>query len=335
MSWMVFYVIEPVSQPEILFACSIVTELDESSRNILDHREGVIELSYSENLKGGMHIQTEYGEYEQPEGVIGLFMPDCRYMCQPLSVTPKVSMTSVAVRFSQLHFTRYEMQDLQEIWFIMQRYPTSLILPQLFVQSSRAATGDETRLIQTKMCFLISTYKDKSASGRYSCIAQWYDLCAEIDSHFRAMIRDQVETPENRTHVSSAYYYIYKARKYIGLHLGENIKAEDVSRYVGLAHPYFVRLFKKETGISLNNYIAQQRISHLRIVLDRHDTMSFKELSAACGFTDIRHVQRLFLKHTGVSMQEYRKQGHGLTLYHTNPWNYKDLDEDLLKKDQL
>ncbi len=331
----VFYVVEPISQPEILFACSVVNDMQEGSRNIIDHREGVIEIEAHKNLNGDMIVQTEYGIYRFPDGAIGVYMPDCRYDCRPSASGSGASFSSVAVRFSDLHLTRYEEQDLERVWSILQEHEMSLVLPQVFTESLTQTVGDETRLIQSKILFCINTYKEHSANSRYSCLSQWYDICAEMDRHFREMICSAVGAQMNGAKRPGSHYYVYKAKMYINLHADERIKPAEISAYLGLSHAYFTKLFKKETGTSLNAYIMQMRLYHLRSMLERNDGRSLKEIAAECGFADIRYVQRLFLKYAGMSMQEYRKQASGLTLYHTNPWLEKDLTSDLLKKDKL
>ncbi len=336
---MVYYIINPISQPELLFANCTVNTVDESSRNIIDHREDVIELSYFENFSGHMILETEYGPHSLTEGLITLLMPDCRYVAHPSAACDKIAISCVAVRISQMEYERCDETDVQKIYKLMQEKPSSLFIPQTFLELPSGTTEikETIKVLQIKIRFLINSFKNINLRGKYVCISQWYDLCAEIDRSFRNVIGslarsyDEAETKK----VSSAYYYVHKAQKYITLHVGEKINPTEVSAYIGVSHAYFVKLFKKEMGISLNNYIYQMRIYNFCERLDRQDEISGKVLAAECGFQDFRHVQRLFQKYIGMSIQEYRKQSKGLTLYHTNPWQFKNLDEDLLKKDNL
>ncbi len=337
---MVFYRINPISLPEILFANCTVNTVDEKSRNIVDHREGTIELAYYRDITDGhIILETEYGSYTIPMDVIVMLMPDCRYDIRPSARCEKMTIACVGVRCAQLTYARMKEEDPFAIWKIMQENPDSLILPQFFLEPSLQTPGSEEtiRLLQAKIRFIINSYKDKSARGRFTCISQWCDLCGEMDGSFRAVIAEQVgaDTGNEPQKANSAYYYVYKAKKYIILHVGERIDPAEVSAYVGVSHAYFVKLFKKEMGISLNDYIYRMRLYSLCERLDSQADVSGKALAAECGFQDYRHVQRLFQKYIGMSIQEYRKQSKGLTLYHTNPWQFKNLDEDLLKKDNL
>ncbi len=334
---MVFYVIEPVSQPEILFACRTTNRVDKASGNIIDHRAGVIELAYCENMQGAMLVETEDCRYSLSAGELGLYMPDLRYVLRPAESAENLSVTSVAVRFSKMDYRSFETDDMAEIWGIVQKYPDALILPRVFSFSLSENAAEDLQILRSQIGFLINTYKEKSAAGKYYCISQWYKLGAEIDSCFRNAVRQHGDADMKATgsRISGAYYYVYKAKKYIMLHIGECIEPKAVSAYIGVSHPYFVKLFKKETGISLNEYIYRKRIDYFSSVLDQNSAQTIKTLAAECGFQDMRHLQRLFLLYKGISMQEYRKQGRGLTLYHTDPWQCKNNEEDLLKKDKL
>lgn len=319
---MTFYVIMPASQPDMIFACSTKNPLNKNRSVKVEPQEGTIEISYHDFVD--LFIESNKGVYSAPPGSVSLFMPDCRYKITAMTDSNEnvsFSLSTVAVKFNSVDYIRFDETDATKIYEIMEQYPDHLIIPQTLFSKTGSSPDitEASKVIKTKMQFLISTYRDKSARGKYSCLSQWYEICSEIDYAFRNLILDNLHMAKQEH--TNAYYYIYKAQKYILAHIRESINPIDISNSVGLKHAYFIRTFKKEKGMSLNEYIHRLKIQTLCTMIERHPTRSFKQLVFDCGFTDFRHTQRLFKKYVGMNMSDYKKLKKGLTLYHDNPWN--------------
>lgn len=98
---------------------------------------------------------------------------------------------------------------------------------------------------------------------------------------------------------------ILRAKKYIETHLAENFSIEDVARSVFLNRSYFSREFKQATGENVIDYVIKCRMDRaVELLLEsRHSTA---EISALCGYTDLKYFQRSFKKHTGYTVREYQ-----------------------------
>lgn len=64
--------------------------------------------------------------------------------------------------------------------------------------------------------------------------------------------------------------------------------------------------FKKETGLSLIEYILKLRIN-VACMLLRDTSLPVSEIMERVGFVDISHWGRAFKKYTGYSPTEYKK----------------------------
>ncbi len=69
---------------------------------------------------------------------------------------------------------------------------------------------------------------------------------------------------------------------------------------------YLSSLFKKETGITLTDYVNQHRINFAKRLL-KSTTLSIQAVATAVGISDIHYFTRLFRRETGYSPREYRK----------------------------
>ena len=101
---------------------------------------------------------------------------------------------------------------------------------------------------------------------------------------------------------------IQKSITYIRRHINENIKIEALADIVCISKDHFIRLFKKETGMTPVQYISQKKIEKAQLLLVTED-MPIKEIAFQLSYEDHSYFNRLFTKITGETPQEYRR-GH-------------------------
>ena len=70
---------------------------------------------------------------------------------------------------------------------------------------------------------------------------------------------------------------------------------------------YLSSLFKKETGMTLTDYVNENRINTAKRLL-KSTTLSIQTIAASVGIPDIHYFTRLFCRETGLSPREYRKK---------------------------
>lgn len=98
---------------------------------------------------------------------------------------------------------------------------------------------------------------------------------------------------------------IMQAKNYINQHYREKIYLPVLAEHVQLNHQYLSVLFKKETGISISDYIAQVRMEQARFLL-RNTTDSIQSIAEAVGYADPQYFSRRFHQTVGISPQTYR-----------------------------
>lgn len=67
---------------------------------------------------------------------------------------------------------------------------------------------------------------------------------------------------------------------------------------------YLSRLFKSETGLSLNRYITKQRMQSAKNYLDQGCT-NLQQVSSTVGFSDPFYFSKCFKKEYGVAPSKY------------------------------
>ena len=100
---------------------------------------------------------------------------------------------------------------------------------------------------------------------------------------------------------------VAKIDAYIQDHLDRDLSRDDIARAVYRNPAYLSRLFRKETGLSLSEYIAKLRIERAkRLLTETNDKIS--HIAECVGYYHFSYFAKLFKKMTGLSPQEYRKK---------------------------
>lgn len=94
---------------------------------------------------------------------------------------------------------------------------------------------------------------------------------------------------------------------YIHDHLHTRITAGFLAGYVGLDPSYLSRLFKKETGLSISEYIRFKKIETARNMLAYSD-YSPSLISSILAFPSQSYFTEIFRRHTGMTPLRYRSQ---------------------------
>lgn len=105
---------------------------------------------------------------------------------------------------------------------------------------------------------------------------------------------------------------------YIYSHIKERITIENLAAYTGLSASYLSRLFKKETGVSVSDYVREKKIEKAQHLLKFCD-YSLVEISNYLSFSSQSHFIQLFKDFTGITPKKYRN------LYSSSDWDVTSL----------
>jgi two-component system, response regulator YesN len=99
---------------------------------------------------------------------------------------------------------------------------------------------------------------------------------------------------------------VAKAQKYIQQHFTEDIDRNDVANSVFLTPNYLSKLFNKETGLTIRDYINQLRIDEAKKFL--HATSkAISTIAMDVGFENVSYFSTVFKKYSGCNPDAWRK----------------------------
>jgi two-component system sensor histidine kinase YesM len=86
-----------------------------------------------------------------------------------------------------------------------------------------------------------------------------------------------------------------------------NLQREELAQMVYLSPGYLSRIFKKETGMSLSDYITRKRIVMAKQLLSKTN-LSITAIAERVGLSYASYFTKLFKENVGMTPQEYRQQ---------------------------
>lgn len=111
--------------------------------------------------------------------------------------------------------------------------------------------------------------------------------------------------------ISADIIYIYdmevvgKAKNIMDEQFKECLSQKAIADSVGLSPAYMSNLFKRQTGITMTDYIEAKRLQYAKHLLTMTD-LSVKEISQECGYEDQNYFSRLFKKRIKENPSGYR-----------------------------
>ena len=150
-------------------------------------------------------------------------------------------------------------------------------------------------------------------SGYYISKCDAQTSAAQILSMRDYAIRDlttRVRQKQEQKHTSN---YTESCKTYISRHYREKIYLEEIAEQLGISPSYLSRLFRKDTGISLQDYIVRIRVERAANLL-RYSDRSLSDIAHYVNFPSQSYLGKMFLREMHMTPKEYRDR------YRTAEW---------------
>ncbi|OBZ15761.1 AraC family transcriptional regulator [Bacillus sp. FJAT-26390] len=100
---------------------------------------------------------------------------------------------------------------------------------------------------------------------------------------------------------------VFKVEKYIYNNLYQKLSVQEIADNVGLSTDYLSKQFKKETGMTIVEYILQEKIKEAKNLMN-YSNLSISEISNHLQFFDQSHFIRVFKRICGKTPKQYKLQ---------------------------
>ncbi|WP_419875410.1 response regulator [Candidatus Pristimantibacillus sp. PTI5] len=100
---------------------------------------------------------------------------------------------------------------------------------------------------------------------------------------------------------------VESVKRYIALHIDQDLSRETVAEQVYLHPDHLTRLFKKETGHTITDYVLLERIKLAKEMLTQTN-VPISAISSSVGYSNFSHFTKVFKKYALMGPTEYRSQ---------------------------
>lgn len=99
---------------------------------------------------------------------------------------------------------------------------------------------------------------------------------------------------------------VEEGKRLIEERYNENLSLDEICSEIAISKNYFCYLFKRETGMSIWNYLTIVRLQHAKRLLEETQLRSY-EIAFRVGYDNPSYFSKLFKKYELQSPNEYRK----------------------------
>ena len=122
------------------------------------------------------------------------------------------------------------------------------------------------------------------------------DMCMDFAERMQEIRKDSVIS----LHIRRCIDYIYE-------NLGADLRIKTLAEKAQLDPAYLSRLFRKETGISLKQFVKEARVDTAQNLL-RYSDLSYPVISSSLGFSSQSAFIAVFKDITGMTPKVYRER---------------------------
>lgn len=134
-------------------------------------------------------------------------------------------------------------------------------------------------------------------SGKYQIAARYLEA-ERFDAYVKVISDVKKESP---------LVTIHFVKRYVKEHLNQDLSLSQISVVTGYNPTYLSRLFKEQTGETLNRYISRKRMEYIaRLMQDPQ--ISMQQIMDAAGFSTRSYFNQFVKKETGLTPKQYRMQ---------------------------
>ena len=127
-----------------------------------------------------------------------------------------------------------------------------------------------------------------------------------VDERFSLLLDCLIKQLEAQLRHEAEDPLVSRIKLYIKDNLSAPLTLKKISNAVFFSPAHCEKLFKKETGKSIINYLLDERLESAKMLI-REGSLSLSDIAVETGFSDYNYFSRIFKKRVGVSPISYKK----------------------------
>lgn len=165
------------------------------------------------------------------------------------------------------------------------------------IDLAHSFSNDDLHLQQTAM-MLLAELKSGSLMGELYVESLTRVLVIHLLRYYSSL--SQIVTAE---HHNLAHKRLQQAIDYIHAHLDRDLSLVQIAESIHISPSYFASLFKRATGLSLHQYVIQQRVERAKLLLTTTD-LAIASIAFQVGFSSQSHLTQHCKRLTGMTPKQ-------------------------------
>ncbi|WP_127532952.1 response regulator transcription factor [Paenibacillus kobensis] len=135
-------------------------------------------------------------------------------------------------------------------------------------------------------------------------LIQQMNTFSELESWIRSLVLRAMENVHGNKK-KRAGKVVEEVKSYILNHyFNDELRIEDIARNVHLNYNHLCYVFKKETNMTINDYLTEVRMAKAKELFDRGEKV-VQTIASQVGYADANYFGKCFKKYTGISPSKY------------------------------
>ena len=126
-----------------------------------------------------------------------------------------------------------------------------------------------------------------------------YDAFIDDIISILATLRNDKRDPDRYEQLAN------EVEEYLINNYNKNITSDVLSKEFGFVPSYISRLFKRQKGVSPNEYVTKYRIEKAKKLIEENNDLRIKDIADAVGFKESYYFSKTFKRETGMWPTEY------------------------------
>ena len=178
---------------------------------------------------------------------------------------------------------------------------------------SDSATLSERDLIHIQRNFMQvmgSFLREAGISAGYlysdeESVALFSKATRSIGNLLRWMTRDVIKALDYLRESQNNLSAMEKAKHYIAINIERDITCKEIAASVYLNSVYLSRIFKKECGMGLLEYLQREKMNLAKGLLEK-TSLPVSIIAAKLGYSNFSYFSKMFKSYTGATPIEFR-----------------------------
>ena len=206
-----------------------------------------------------------------------------------------------------------------QVWSVMlaEGYPEKLTneIAAFLTRLAQSSGLNAKSLHQFHQNFLQMVYSYLLSKGIQAHHLFSDDESMEISINASRSVKNMIEwcrriiarTTEYIQSIEPSASIVDQVYRYVAQHLDKPLTRDEIAKHVFLNPDYLDRIFKKDTGLSVTEYVVRERISVARQLLSKTD-LPVHAIALQVGFANFSYFARIFKKYANCSPLEFRQE---------------------------